>query len=129
MTTMSMKLRRWRWHLTLTVLLAMFSAPPAFADWTKWNTEGFRILESPIKPDADNVLLKIVCCQHDDEWDWFEEGKIYAVYDNGSTEQIGSLKYKGKLSIESEYGWVNQTQNEAPFPGKNDNKDHGGMDV
>ncbi len=122
MTTMSMKLRRWRWHLTLTVLLAMFSAPPAFADWTKWNTEGFRILESPIKPDADNVLLKIVCCQHDDEWDWFEEGKIYAVYDNGSTEQIGSLKYKGKLSIESEYGWVNQTQNEAPFPGKNDNK-------
>lgn len=93
-------------RLVLTVLLTLLMGPPAFADWHKWASEGFEVKENDLKPDADNVVLKIIIGQLAGQYDYILDGKLYARYENGEEEEIGSVGWKGKVSLYGGKGFL-----------------------
>lgn len=129
---MSTQLNRWWKHLTLMVLLTLISAPPAWADWDKWNDYGFWIDESEIKPEADNVVLNIITGEQYGEWDWFwGDGTIYGLYSEWDSQAnrwvdretvIGTLGRYGALTINDGKGWAVDMSKKADtkFPYKSE---------
>ena len=96
---MKPKLRIGWMRLVLTVLLTLLMGPPAFADWHEWASEGFEVKENDLKPDADNVVLKIIIGQLSGQYDYILDGKLYALYEDNVQEEIGSVGWKGRVSL------------------------------
>ena len=99
-------------RLVLTVLLTLLMGPPAFADWHKWASEGFEVQENDLEPDADNVVLKIIYGQLAGQYDWILDGKLYALYEDNVEEEIGSVGWKGQVSLYGGRGFLSSGKDE-----------------